>query len=110
MPAPAMPAVPPPLMPPPVMPAPAKPPPLMPAPAMPAPAIPPAAAPPAMPPPVSPVASPTAPGLGSIFDSLAYEDLEVIGDEFAMALTEDTGVLDAELEMCNKRQKTSLSA
>ena len=49
------------------------------------------------------VAPPTAPGLASIFDSLAHGDLEVLGDEFAMVLTEDSGV-------CNKRQKTSFSA
>ena len=59
-----------------------------------------------MPPPASPVAPPTAPGLPSIFDSLAHEDLEVIGNEFAMAQSEEA----ASAAMCNKRQKTSLSA
>ena len=72
----------------------------------------PAMPPPAMPPPVLPEAPPAPLGFPSIFDSLAYEDLEVIGDEFhAMLSTDGSGALDAVLAgTSNKRQKTSLSA
>ena len=101
-------------MPPPRMPPQAMPPPAMPLPAMPAmpPSAMPAMPPPAVPPPVLPEAPPAPPGFPSIFDSLAYEDLEVIGDEFhAMLSTDGSGALDAVLAgTSNKRQKTSLSA